>query len=69
MRNIYLLRHCETEHFEKKRCIGITEVKLSENGIRQAQRLKEYFSEKNLSVIFSSDTIRAAETAEIHLGR
>lgn len=65
MRNIYLLRHCETEHSERKRCIGITEVRLSENGILQAQRLKRYFREKNLSGIFSSDAIRSAETAEI----
>lgn len=68
MRNIYLLRHCETERSERKRCIGRTEVRLSENGIRQAQRLRRYFSEKNLSGIFSSDAIRSAETAEIISG-
>lgn len=68
MRNIYLLRHGETEHFEKKRCVGITDVKLNENGIRQAQRLKKYFSEKNLSDIFCSDATRASETARIISG-
>lgn len=68
MRNIYLLRHCETEHYEKKRCVGITDVKLSENGIRQAQRLRKYYSEKNLTEIFCSDASRAADTARIISG-
>ena len=68
MRNIYLLRHCETEHSKRKRCIGLTEVRLSETGIRQAQRLRRYFREKKLSAIFSSDAIRSAETAEIISG-
>lgn len=65
MRTIYLIRHCETEHFPKKRCIGITDTDLSENGIRQAQRLKIFIQDKNVSGIFFSPSLRAAKTSEI----
>lgn len=65
MRMIYLVRHCEAEHFPKKRCIGITDTDLSENGIRQAQRLKMYFQNKNPSRIFCSPSLRAVKTSEI----
>lgn len=65
MREIYLLRHCETEPFPRKRCIGITDIDLSENGIRQAQHLKEYFKARPISGIYCSDALRAFKTAEI----
>lgn len=68
MRTIYLVRHCETEHFPKRRCIGITDTDLSENGIRQAQRLKMYFQNKILSKIFCSPALRAVKTSEILSG-
>lgn len=65
MRKIYLLRHCETERFPKKRCIGITDVRLSENGLMDAGRLKEYFADKEVKNIFCSDAGRARKTAEV----
>lgn len=68
MRTIYLLRHCETEHDLKKRCIGITDLPLNETGIRHAQRLKEYFMDKGLIRVFCSNAIRSIRTAEIISG-
>ena len=68
MRTIYLIRHCETEHFQKKRCIGITDIDLSENGIRQAQMLELYFQDKSLSRIFCSPALRSVKTSEIVSG-
>lgn len=65
MRTIYLLRHCETELFSQKRCIGITDIPLSENGIQQAGILKDYFADKNIGTILCSDASRAVKTAEI----
>lgn len=65
MRKIYLLRHCETEQFLQKRCIGITDIDLSENGLRHAQCLKEYLADKEVNHIFCSDARRASKTAEI----
>ena len=68
MRNIYLVRHCETERCPGKRCIGITDIDLSENGVRQAHQLKEYFKDKQLSGIYCSGALRAVRTAEIISG-
>jgi probable phosphoglycerate mutase len=65
MKTIYLLRHCETASFPKKRCIGITDIPLSENGIQQARLLKDYFADKNIGGILCSDASRAVKTAEI----
>lgn len=65
MRSIYLVRHCETEHDLKKRCIGITDIPLNKSGIEHAQDLKEYFRGKKLSQIFCSNALRSIRTAEI----
>ena len=65
MRKIYLLRHCETEYSNEKRCIGITDVELSESGRKHAQCLKEYLAGKGISSVFCSDAHRASETADI----
>lgn len=68
MRSIYLVRHCETEHFPEKRCIGMTDIDLSENGIWQANRLNLYFRYKGLRTIFCSPALRAEKTSEFISG-
>ena len=68
MREIYLIRHGETEHTRKKRCIGVTDVILNENGRRQARCLRDYFRNKELSGIYCSDALRAVQTADIISG-
>jgi alpha-ribazole phosphatase len=66
---IYLLRHGEIEQGEKKRFIGQADLPLTENGLHQAclwqQKLKTGLFEK----IYSSDLIRARQTALIIAGQ
>lgn len=65
-RNIYLLRHCQPELPNGiPICIGKTDILLSKTGRSQASDLKDYFSNINVSAIYSSPLIRARETAEI----
>lgn len=65
MRKIYLFRHCETEKFPAKRCIGLCNIDLSEKGIEDAARLKAYLSDKRVCAVFCSDAVRAEKTARI----
>lgn len=46
-------------------CLGITDIPLSKEGMKQAAKLKSYFSDKNIAAIYSSPLIRAKKTAEI----
>ncbi len=65
---LYLIRHGETEGADKKRYKGHIDVPLSENGIKQMERLAEYISAKatsKLSVVYCSDLSRAIKSAEI----
>lgn len=65
-RKIYLLRHCEPQLPEGVPiCIGKMDIPLSEFGREQALELREYFSNINISSIYSSPLIRAKETATI----
>lgn len=68
MRRIYLLRHGETEQGFAQRCIGITDIPLSEHGREQARRLSDYFAQEPLSGIFCSQALRTVDTAEIISG-
>jgi len=62
---IYLLRHGETEGSETKRYIGHTDIRLSHEGIRQAEYWQETLSDINFQTIISSDLSRTKKTAEI----
>lgn len=61
---IYLLRHCE---YDNPRHIlpGRLPVELSEIGGKQAEKLRDFFAEKNIIKIFSSPVLRCKQTAEI----
>ncbi len=66
MRNIYLVRHGETEYEDKKSfCLGRINLHLSTEGVKQAETLHKYFSDKNIEKVFSSSLLRCVETAEI----
>lgn len=67
MRTIYLLRHCETEG-SFQRCIGVTDVPLSAEGVKHAQRLGAYFADKKIAAVFCSSTERAVRTARAVAG-
>lgn len=60
---VYFVRHCEPELMNT--CLGITDIPLSKEGMKQAAKLKSYFSDKNIAAIYSSPLIRAKKTAEI----
>ena len=63
MRNLYLVRHGSVEFPGGiKRCIGRTDLKLDQEGRRQAKALAEYFLGQRIR-IFCSPLVRARETA------
>ena len=64
MKTIYLVRHGEPVS-GRNRCIGYTDVPLSDSGLYQAGRLREWFSDKKLAAICSSPLDRCVQTARI----
>jgi broad specificity phosphatase PhoE len=67
---VYLLRHGAIQTPEGgKRYIGWQDHALSDQGVRQARAWAEYFSDKALGTIYSSDLIRCLETARAIAGR
>ncbi len=66
---IYLIRHGSVEFPGNiRRCIGVTDLPLSERGRRQARELKRYFENLPVCAVYSSKLVRAAETARILAG-
>jgi alpha-ribazole phosphatase len=63
-RQIYILRHGETEYGEVKRYLGHIDCKLSEKGIKEAKLLAYIFSKSEAAInsIFCSDLIRCKST-------
>lgn len=62
---LYLIRHGEIETAAIGKLIGRTDVGLSERGIEQASRIAERLSSVRFDAIYSSDLLRARQTAEI----
>lgn len=60
----YLVRHGLFENV-RNIMIGRLPAPLSQEGIRQAERLCDYFRDKKIAVIFSSPVLRCRQTAEI----
>lgn len=67
-RKIFLVRHGQIDYGSEKRYIGITDLPLSNAGISQMARLKEYFSGIELEKAFISPLRRCIQTADILLG-
>ena len=65
---LYLLRHGEIAGSEKKRYIGQTDVPLSSKGLRQAAWWKRELSHIEFEKVYSSNLIRALDTARIVSG-
>jgi len=64
MRTIYLIRHGQPAVAGAERiCLSATDLPLSPEGTQQGERLRTYFSEIPLAAVFSSDLLRARETA------
>ncbi len=62
---IYIVRHGETEWNARKLLQGHKNIPLNENGANQARELARRFKNIHFDVIFSSDLLRARQTAEI----
>ncbi|GBE37852.1 MAG TPA: histidine phosphatase family protein [Nitrospirae bacterium] len=70
---LYLIRHGETEGADAKRYKGHIDVPLSQNGVRQMQRLSKYIHKliahssqsTELNAVYTSDLSRAVKSAEI----
>lgn len=62
---IYLIRHGETTANDEKRFAGVLNVNLTEKGVGQAVLTGEKLKEIAFDAIYSSDLIRAQETARL----
>lgn len=68
-RTLYLVRHGKVDFpGGLHRCIGRTELPLSEEGRRQALELGAYFAGHPVETVFSSPLGRCAETARLLAG-
>lgn len=61
---IYLIRHGESVGNQQRRFLGHTDLALTELGHRQAENTARFFDGIHLDKIFSSDLLRAYQTAE-----
>lgn len=62
---LYLIRHGETEYNQTFRFLGRTDIGLSETGIQQAESLSAQLHAQAIKAIYSSDMVRAKQTADI----
>lgn len=60
-----LIRHGETEWSLSGQHTGSTDIPLTENGARAAQRLGPYLAEQDFSLVLSSPLQRALQTCEL----
>lgn len=65
MTRIFLVRHGETAWNVEGRFQGQSDTPLNETGRQQADALGNYLKGKNLQVIYTSDLVRALNTARI----
>lgn len=64
VKRLFLVRHGQTPWNAERRYQGITDIPLSEEGIRQARLLAEEFKNTHIDVIYSSPLQRAYDTAK-----
>lgn len=60
---IYLVRHGESQSNKQKLFVGQGDVPLSERGLAQAKKTAEFLKHVKVDAIYSSDLIRAYDTA------
>lgn len=63
--SIYLTRHGETEWNEKKLVQGHTDISLNKKGEEQAKQLKRELKNIHFDAVFSSNLLRAKDSAKI----
>jgi alpha-ribazole phosphatase len=62
---LLLVRHGQTKLNDARRFWGKTDVELSDEGIRQAELLRDHLAAEKINVIYASSLSRARMTAEI----
>lgn len=62
--NIYLVRHGETEH-NKNKVHQLSSTPLSAHGTQIVKKTAPFFSDLNITTIYSSHLLRARQTADI----
>lgn len=62
---LYIVRHGETEWNVKKKVMGHKNIPLNKTGYSQAKELAEQLKHIHFDTIFSSDLLRAKQTAEV----
>lgn len=69
-KTLYLMRHGQTRINELKRIQGVCDSPLTDLGIEQATKARDYFQELGLdfTAVYSSTQERAVDTAEIASG-
>ena len=65
VKNIYVIRHGETDWNKNHRFQGQTDIKLNETGREQAIRLRPLMQQLQIESVYSSTLSRAFETAEL----
>jgi alpha-ribazole phosphatase len=65
MLRLLLVRHGETDWNAQKRYQGQADLPLNHAGVEQARRLAERLRQKTIDIIYSSDLLRASQTAAI----
>ncbi len=60
---IYLIRHGQSQGNFRKAFLGHTDLDLTEMGHQQAENVAKFLEDKKVDVIYSSDLIRAYNTA------
>src|SRR5581483_12011385 len=62
---VVLVRHGETEWSKTRRHTSVTDLPLTEEGRREAGRLKPFLATRTFRLVLSSPRLRALETAEV----
>jgi len=62
---LLLVRHGKTEWNESGRYQGASDIPLNEQGLQQAEALRQRLEAERIDVVYSSDLRRAAQTAEV----
>ena len=65
MSRLLLSRHGDTKLNSRKRFWGQTDVELSDDGIRQAEQLRDHLAIENIGTVYASSLSRSLVTAEI----
>ena len=64
MTKFYIVRHGQSEGNALGKFLGHTDLGLTELGHKQGKKTAEYLSDKGIDAIYSSDLVRAYDTAK-----